>query len=335
MPLKVNNQEHTVKYPKNPKDIEKILMGLVQEKLTDKDFSIHLDGSVSVFKSIRINYLSDGLLPIPFNEVVGNFICPNTNMKSLKGCPQVIHGDFCFSNNKVVDLKYCPKIVKGEFRGSENQIKEVLKLPEDITNLDLSDNKIKTFNLKNHNFLKLTHVNLSFNKLLSLYNSFDSAPNIETLDLSVNQFSNQQSLRFLYKLPNLELLYLSQNLLEEIKIKKNPKLTFLHLSYNKLKDTVILDAPHIRVLAVNGNKDINIKNLIKQTDLIKCTFVCDIEKMEEDDLILLLKNKREFYVEHLHQINHLYIQDKSKLREDCYKEVISLIEKRKYLINNL
>ena len=124
------------------------------------------------------------------------------------------------SNNKIIDLK--------DKRGGDEMLK-------DLYFIIPYNNEIKELNLRNNNIhdtFILTRIHL---------------PNLEVLDLSLNNITN---LKFLYKmkLNNLRELFLDNN------------------KINDISPLITIDSPYLKIITLNNNNfDINeIKNILKK-----------------------------------------------------------------------
>lgn len=85
-------------------------------------------------------------LPVQFGTIEGDFLCCGSQLKSLKGSPQVVHGVFDCSHNLLKNLKYSPKIVDSMFSCSSNQITSMEDLIIDrVECFDIEDNNLISF----------------------------------------------------------------------------------------------------------------------------------------------------------------------------------------------
>ena len=95
----------------------------ILQYIINSDMSISVDGYVDLSgKNLKS-------LPIKFKEV-GDFYCSNSQLTSLKYCPETVGGGFYCSNNHLTSLEYCPGTVGGDFWCSYNQITNFDGLPE-------------------------------------------------------------------------------------------------------------------------------------------------------------------------------------------------------------
>lgn len=341
-----DDQNLNIKYPTNIPEVKELLKAHIEEDISEADYKIHDDYSVSVYRNVTIQSVSTphpkrhskklpmSYLPINFRKVNGNFTCKNLGLTTLKGCPIEVIGDFNFSENKITSLEFMPKHVRGVLRGCDNKITEVNCLPEKILSLDLANNKIKEFNLKNHKFPYLEIVDLSYNNLNTLNQSFDSALNIKMLDLNNNNFRHRmENLQFLDKLTKLEHLDVSDNSLSEIHLKNNKKLLHLYLSNNFFKNKFKIDCPELVILVAKNNHRIDMKHLIKSIDTKKCLLLTDVKNINGNDLIQLIQDKEQFYAEHLFEINNMYCSH--NLKDDYRTEIIDAIQKKQIIMESL
>ena len=92
-------------------------------------------------------YVGEGNFPefIQFNKCSGNFLVSNSNMTSLRGCPQYVEGTFDCKNNKLKTLDGGPKRVDKSYTCYNNELTSLKGCPEYIGgNFDCSYNFLKT-----------------------------------------------------------------------------------------------------------------------------------------------------------------------------------------------
>ena len=81
------------------------------------EYSIRNDGVVDVQQKtpIHLSFIKYEELPFKFGVVAGDFrISKSRNLKSLKGCPDVVEGDFtCDHNYRLENLQFFPKKIYG------------------------------------------------------------------------------------------------------------------------------------------------------------------------------------------------------------------------------
>lgn len=81
---------------------------------------IHEDGSISIDNNVILDERKLTAIPFKFKEVGGAFDCSNNQLRTLKGCPEVVKGSFNCSINLLENLKYAPTAVKGSFSCTHN-----------------------------------------------------------------------------------------------------------------------------------------------------------------------------------------------------------------------
>ena len=86
---------------------------------------------------------SDLPLVVQEPEYVGNIICANEKLTSLKGAPEKVNGSFFCYGNKLSSLEFCPKEIKRMFDCSGNPLRTIkhLKDTKGIDKLFLSETK--------------------------------------------------------------------------------------------------------------------------------------------------------------------------------------------------
>ena len=93
--------------------------------------------------------LSEGELEsldgLNIKELDGDFDISKNNIKSLKGCPQIIDGYFDCQWNNITSLEYGPKTVGGDYICADNNIKSLKGVPEEINgDFNCSSNNFST-----------------------------------------------------------------------------------------------------------------------------------------------------------------------------------------------
>ncbi|MCG3175395.1 MAG: hypothetical protein MOGMAGMI_00324 [Candidatus Omnitrophica bacterium] len=75
----------------------------------------------------------------------GDFNCRYNQLKTLKGCPEVVNGWFDCSYNNLTTLKGCPEVVDGSFFCSNNQLTTLVGCPKVVNGrFDCSHNNLTT-----------------------------------------------------------------------------------------------------------------------------------------------------------------------------------------------
>lgn len=100
--------------------------------------------------SFDYNFFTD-LTGLP--KEIYRFSCVNGNLKSLKGCPEIVNHSLIVYGNKIETLDYLPKIIKGEFWFSISIDLYVKKFKE-------SDDKVKEYIMSK---CKIKRENIIFN----------------------------------------------------------------------------------------------------------------------------------------------------------------------------
>lgn len=103
---------------------------------------------VNVYESVDLSWKHFNFkLPVKFGTVNGDFkINPGTNLRILKGCPDVVNGSFIVAGNKSCnDAVGGPSIVRGNADYSNCSFFKFDGFPKEIYgNLDLHDTLIKS-----------------------------------------------------------------------------------------------------------------------------------------------------------------------------------------------
>ncbi len=117
--------------------------GISEESLTDDQYTIKDDGTVSVDAFVsRRRSVPSGMLPVKFGTVIGGCNFADMNLRTLRGSPQVVSDDFDCSSNRLVSLEYAPRQVMGAFRCSNNQLTSLTGCPSINDELDCSSNQL-------------------------------------------------------------------------------------------------------------------------------------------------------------------------------------------------
>lgn len=106
-------------FKKQELNIDKILYYCDLFKI--KKYNINDDGSIDVFEDVDISNKYLIKIPIKFNEVYGDFLCNNTNIVSMKNCPNIIHKNFNMGFNKIKKIEHSPIDVGEKFNLEHNK----------------------------------------------------------------------------------------------------------------------------------------------------------------------------------------------------------------------
>jgi hypothetical protein len=107
-------------------------------------FSISDGGVVDVYGNVKISHNTLKKIPLQFGFVYGNFLC-QSNLTTLKGCPQYVAGDFNCSGNQLTTLQHGPREVGGDFFAHDNLLTSLKGSPKHIAgNFNAFSNKLKT-----------------------------------------------------------------------------------------------------------------------------------------------------------------------------------------------
>ncbi|KAJ6236647.1 phosphatase 2c [Anaeramoeba flamelloides] len=155
---------------------------------------------------------------------------------------------------------------------SSNKINNIyisFKELNSLTMLNLSDNKIKMlpkrfFLLNTTNKFSTLSIDLSFNKLTTFQQAWSKLMNLRSLDLSFNQISAFPSEIF-KRLISLETLKIAQNNAKNLNlisfVKLNPNLLFLHLEGNEINEKFLKRLLELK--PIKRNKQSKRKTLVK------------------------------------------------------------------------
>jgi hypothetical protein len=136
-----------------------------------KNYSIRNDGKIDVEGGVRIfNNLHFKKLLGQFGEIREDFICSETKLTSLEGCPEYVGRNFNCNFNDLISLKFSPKYVGKDFDCSSNKLTFLEGCPEYVgRDFDCSSNKI--ISLKNSPIKVGGDFYCKSNKLVSLKDS--------------------------------------------------------------------------------------------------------------------------------------------------------------------
>jgi len=112
-----------------------------------KVFNIHnytvSDGLINTEDTVNLWQLDEDKIPHGFGTVGGLFEISFSNLKTLKGLPEVVGGNLYLVNCSLEELDYLPKRVGGIIDLSFNKLTDVSKLKEvDCKMFKLNDNNL-------------------------------------------------------------------------------------------------------------------------------------------------------------------------------------------------
>ncbi|KAF7269746.1 hypothetical protein GWI33_017264 [Rhynchophorus ferrugineus] len=123
----------------------------------------------------------------------------------------------------------------------------------DISELDLSQNSIRTLGESLEKLEKLRFLDLSFNELTKVNNlHFATLSRLEKLVLKHNQLQHFQASIFENK-TQLRVVDVSYNDLNEITVFNVPRLQYLNVGYNSLVTVILRNLPNLREVHLNDN----------------------------------------------------------------------------------
>ncbi|XP_017892407.1 SLIT and NTRK-like protein 4 [Ceratina calcarata] len=148
---------------------------------------------------------------------------------------------------------------KNRLRIFDDSLLEVLPM---LMHLNLSRNQMDSIeHMTNKRITRITELDLSHNSLSGLPEGFpNTLQNLRYLDLSFNRIHYLSSGN-LMQFKSLDILYINNNLLTELKIQTLPNtLIQLHSGYNEIRE-MLLDIPQLEVLNIEYNNISKIENL--------------------------------------------------------------------------
>lgn len=133
----------------------------VSNYIINDDLTVDVKGDVKLIDKF-LTYL-----PIQFNEVLGDFVCSQNKLITLKGMPKTIKGSFVANNNQLTSLAYFPKHIEEDINLGSNQLTSLEGLPKKCyANLDVRSNHLTS--LKGCSEQVKSGFICSFNQLSSL-----------------------------------------------------------------------------------------------------------------------------------------------------------------------
>jgi hypothetical protein len=118
------------------------------------NYKINEDGSVDVNDDVDLSNIQLTKLPIRFGKVSGYFMCCDSCLLTLEGCPRVVGkyfdcsetyitsliggpesvgtNYFCYENSKLISLDGCPKHIGQHFDCSDTGITSLIGGPESV-----------------------------------------------------------------------------------------------------------------------------------------------------------------------------------------------------------
>jgi hypothetical protein len=116
-------------------ELQKIITGTYKEK----------DGVINVEGSVNLNYKRISKIPYKFGLVTADFVCNNTQLTTLEGCPIDVGGNFSCFGNKLKTLEFGPKYVGGSYNCSSNELTSLKGCPDEIAySFACDNNKLET-----------------------------------------------------------------------------------------------------------------------------------------------------------------------------------------------
>jgi hypothetical protein len=105
------------------------------------NYTVNDDLTVDVKGDVDLHKKKLESIEVQFGVVTGDFLCSETSIKTLKGCPKIVKGDFdCFACN-ITSLEYGPVEVGGDYGCGENTKLTSLKgCPKEIGGILFCDN---------------------------------------------------------------------------------------------------------------------------------------------------------------------------------------------------
>lgn len=114
--------------------LERAKIFISKESRANCKYMVNAENRVDVLGSVFIKKedLIDGMLPLPFGEILGRFDCSGLGLTTLKGSPTRVKYFFDCSNNKLSNLDYCPKYIDGDFYCDGNLLESLEGCPKEV-----------------------------------------------------------------------------------------------------------------------------------------------------------------------------------------------------------
>jgi hypothetical protein len=244
---------------------------------------------MSLTISSPIKSLKEYIYPSEFSVLI---ISPNMGLESLHGCPSKIT-EIVFAENNVNSLEGLPEgIIK--VNAYKNKLTNLKGLPSTVTHLRASENLLTTLDgIEN---TKIVSLGVSFNRLKnfktsdnkSIPNSLESIVSVHNILTSMDGipkcvkekvYVSYNRLTHTFGMPITKILDISANRIKSLYGLPTPQDTKgnfimgieqLTASNNNLYD--LYGAPlYMKVLRVDSNKLIDIKNLPERLDTFQCS----------------------------------------------------------------
>jgi hypothetical protein len=98
---------------------------LVSEGCIKGQFIVDNDGKDNVNGDVYLDYYLRDIfksIPVFFGLVAGSFYCPDSELISLTGCPDVVEGNFTCYYNGITSLVGGPTVVDGNYNCRDNKL---------------------------------------------------------------------------------------------------------------------------------------------------------------------------------------------------------------------
>lgn len=129
-----------------PTDREEIIghLKIISPKLNIENATINSDGTVDIEGDLWIEYQLTKL-PIKFGKVSGYFLCKDSGLTTLEGCPSIVGTYFSAPRNQLTNLNGFPNSVGGFIDLSYNQLTSLVGLPEVVGELWIDTNELDSW----------------------------------------------------------------------------------------------------------------------------------------------------------------------------------------------
>lgn len=97
-----------------------------------KDIKKLKDGSYDVDGDVELDAMSFYRLPLRFNHVSGEFLCYDSELTTLEGCPKTVGANFACNDNLLTSLEFMPKIIHGNCKINGNLFTDLKHCTEQI-----------------------------------------------------------------------------------------------------------------------------------------------------------------------------------------------------------